>query len=127
MPVIRAAETRSTQTPTATMTTFASPTLGAAERPIWRVDVAADAPAGPLHVINVEQVWVFTEGGAEVAIAGEKVAVRAGDTVVVPGEVERQFVADPRTGFSAIVTASAGVRAWPAPRDGEGILPPWTV
>ena len=127
MPVIHAAEARRSETPTATMTTFASPTLGAAERPIWRVDVTGDAPAGPLHVINVEQVWVFLEGGAEVAIDGEKTTVRAGDTVVVPGEVERKFTADPETGFSAIVTAPAGVRAWPAPRDGEGIVPPWTV
>ena len=127
MPVIRTSETRRSQTPAATMTTFASPTLGAAERPIWRVDVAAGAPSGPLHVIDVEQIWVFTEGGADVRVAGETFAVRAGDTIVVPADAERVVAGDPETGFSAIVTAPPGGRAWTLPREGDGIVPPWTA
>ncbi|WP_194896387.1 cupin domain-containing protein [Catenulispora pinisilvae] len=127
MPVIRTSENRQAQTPAGTMTTLASPTLGAAERPIWRVDVAATAPAGPLHVIDVEQIWVFTEGGADVTVAGETHAVRAGDTVVVPADAERQVAPDAATGFSAIVTAPVGGRAWVLPRAGDGVVPPWTV
>lgn len=127
MSVVRDSETRRSQTPAAAMTTLASPTLGAADRPIWRVDVAAGAPAGPRHVIDVEQIWVFTAGGADVELGGETFAVRAGDTVVVPADAERQVVPDTGTGFSAIVTAPAGGRAWTLPREGDGIVPPWTV
>lgn len=127
MPVVRTSETRQTKTPAATMTTLASPTLGAAGRPIWRVDVAAAAPAGPPHIIDVEQIWTFTEGGAEVTVAGETSAVRAGDTVVVPADAERRIVPDAATGFSAIVTAPVGGRAFTLPREGDGIVPPWTV
>ncbi|MFD0631456.1 cupin [Catenulispora yoronensis] len=127
MSVIRTAEVRRAETPSATMTTLASPTLGAAERPLWRVDVVPGAPAGPLHVINVEQIWTFTAGGATVYCAGESFPVLAGDTVVLPGEAERSVAADPGTGFTAIVTSAPGVRAWTLPREGEGIVPPWTV
>ncbi|GAA1960397.1 cupin [Catenulispora subtropica] len=127
MPVIRTADARTAETASATMTTLASPTLGGAERPLWRVDVAPGAPAGPLHVINVEQIWTFTAGAADVECAGESFQVRAGDTVVLPGEAERRVVGDPESGFSAIVTSPAGVRAWPSPREGEGMVPPWTV
>ncbi|MEY9933209.1 quercetin dioxygenase-like cupin family protein [Catenulispora sp. GP43] len=127
MSVIRTSETRRSQTPAGTMTTLASPTLGAAERPIWRVDVEAGAPAGPLHVIDVEQIWLFTAGAADVELAGDKHALRAGDTIVVPADAERRVTPDPVAGFSAIVTAPAGGRAWTLPREGDGIVPPWTV
>jgi quercetin dioxygenase-like cupin family protein len=127
MSVIRTSQSRQSQTPAATMTTFASPTLGAAERPIWRVDVVPGAPAGPAHVIDVEQIWVFTDGGADVELGGQTHALRAGDAIVLPGDAERRVVGDPETGFSAIVTAPAGGRAWQLPREGEGIVPPWMV
>ncbi|NUR58892.1 MAG: cupin [Catenulispora sp.] len=109
------------------MTTLASPTLGAAERPVWRVDVVPGAPAGPLHIIDVEQIWTFVAGGAQVACAGETFVLQAGDTVVLPGDAERQVTPDAESGFSAIVTSAAGSRAWVVPREGEGVVPPWTV
>lgn len=127
MPVIRTEDTRRSETPAAVMTTLASPALGGAERPVWRVDVVPGAPGGPLHVINVEQIWTFTAGGAEVEVAGEAFRVAAGDTVVLPGGAERRVVGDPETGFSALVTSAAGVRAWTLPREGDGVVPPWTV
>ncbi|ACU76327.1 Cupin 2 conserved barrel domain protein [Catenulispora acidiphila DSM 44928] len=127
MSVIRTSETRRSQTPAATMTTLASPTLGAADRPIWRVEVAPGAPAGPRHIIDVEQIWVFTTGAADVDLAGQTHSMQAGDTVVVPANAERTITGDPITGFSAIVTAPAGGRAWTLPREGDGIIPPWTA
>jgi quercetin dioxygenase-like cupin family protein len=127
MPVIRTADHRSAETPSGTMTTLASPTLGAAERPLWRVDVIPGAPAGPLHVINVEQIWTFTAGGAEVELEGETFQIQAGDTIVVPGDAERRVTGDPERGFTAIVTSAAGARAWVVPKDGDGVVPPWTV
>lgn len=125
--VIHAAEGRPATTASGTMTTLASPTLGGAERPLWRVDVVPEAPAGPLHIIDVEQIWTFLAGGAQVECAGEAFALRAGDTVVLPAQAERRVTPDAETGFSAIVTSAAGSRAWVVPREGEGIVPPWTV
>ncbi|NUR27289.1 MAG: cupin domain-containing protein [Catenulispora sp.] len=127
MPVIHADAARRSETPSGVMTTLASPTLGGAERPVWRVEVVPGAPAGPLHIIDVEQIWTFTAGGAAVECGGETFQLGAGDTIVIPGHAERRVVADAETGFSAIVTSAAGSRAWGVPREGEGVLPPWTV
>jgi quercetin dioxygenase-like cupin family protein len=92
------------------MTTLASPTLGRAERPVWRVDMRP-GQAGPAHVFDLEQVWTALDGGAIVELGGETFVIGPGDTVVMPGAVPRRVVADPEVGFAAIVTAPAGARA----------------
>lgn len=127
MPVIHADAARRSETPAGVMTTLASPALGGAERPVWRVDVVPGAPAGPLHIIDVEQIWTFTAGGAAVECEGETHQLSAGDTIVLPGKAERRVVGDSETGFSAIVTSAAGSRAWVVPAEGDGVVPPWTV
>ncbi|MFC4057335.1 cupin domain-containing protein [Planomonospora corallina] len=135
MPVIRAAEARRTATPNAAMTTFASPTLGGAGQVLWRVDMEPGRQ-GPPHAFETEQIWTLLEGGATVDLDGEKIDLSAGDTVVMPADVPRQVSADARTGFTAIVTAPPGGRAYNpdgvtagacelAPRDDERVLPPW--
>lgn len=83
MSVIRSAERRVTETPNAVMTTFASPTLGGAERAVWRVDMRPGA-TGPVHVFDVEQVWVVIDGAAGVEIGEEAHALAEGDTAVIP-------------------------------------------
>ncbi|HEX4214068.1 MAG TPA: cupin domain-containing protein [Candidatus Dormibacteraeota bacterium] len=110
MPVIRSADRRLTETPNAVMTTFASPTLGGAERPVWRVDMRAGAE-GPLHVFDVEQVWIVIDGAARVEIGDEIHTLAAGDTVVIPSGRLRRILADPNHGLAAIVTAAPGARA----------------
>ncbi|MFJ4653245.1 cupin domain-containing protein [Nocardia sp. NPDC088792] len=123
MPVIRSTETRRSETAAGVMTTFASPTLGGAGSALWRVDVGANI-AGPLHVFDVEQVWVFVEGGATIELGGETVSVTAGDTVVMPAGAPRKVAGDPILGFSAIVTAPAGAKAG-VPGGAAGATPPW--
>ncbi|GAT70392.1 cupin [Planomonospora sphaerica] len=136
MPVIRAAEARRSATPNAVMTTFASPTLGGAGQVLWRVDMAP-GKEGPLHAFEAEQIWTLLEGGATVDLAGEKIDLAAGDTVVMPADLPRQVFADARSGFTAIVTAPVGGRVYNpggvspegvcelAPKDAERITPPW--
>ncbi|GGL28787.1 cupin domain-containing protein [Planomonospora parontospora] len=138
MSVIRAAEARRSTTPNAVMTTFASPTLGGAGQALWRVDMAPGRE-GPLHAFETEQIWTLLEGGATVDLAGEKIDLVAGDTVVMPADLPRQVFADARDGFVAIVAALPGGRAYNpggvspedacelAPRDAERITPPWTT
>jgi quercetin dioxygenase-like cupin family protein len=138
MSVIRATEARRSATPNAVMTTFASPSLGGAGQVLWRVDMEPGRE-GPLHAFETEQVWTLLEGGATVDLGGEKIDLTAGDTVVMPADLPRQVFADARDGFTAIVTAPPGGRAYNpggvspegacelAPKDAERITPPWTV
>ena len=135
MTVIRRADCRRTETPNAVMTTLASPGQGGAGYAVWRVEMRP-GQAGPLHVVDTEQVWTALDGGAAVALAGDTVALAPGDTVIIaPGE-PRQVRADPAAGFAAIVVAPPGTRAWALDSPGPGaqaapgaspVTPAWTV
>jgi quercetin dioxygenase-like cupin family protein len=90
---IPAGETRRTETPNATMTTLASPTLGAtAGLSLWQVEMAANA-TGPLHAFDSEQLWTVVEGTVSITVGHETTALAAGDTLVLPAGVPRQITA----------------------------------
>jgi quercetin dioxygenase-like cupin family protein len=78
---------------------------------------------GPEHAFDSEQAWTVMEGELTVMVAGEHTTLRPGDTVVLPGGVERQLMA--RTDVRALVcghgNAIAGVPGETAPRG----TPPW--
>lgn len=114
--VIPAGTGRRVETPNATMTTLASPTLGGAERAIWRV-VMRGGQAGPPHRCDQEQVWTVLDGGATVEVGATGEAVRTGDTIVLPPEVVRRVVAHPSLGLEAIVVT--GTRARVSEPDGR--------
>lgn len=91
--IVPAAERRRTETPNATMTTFASPTLGATEElSVWQVEMAAGA-RGPCHAFDSEQLWTVLEGELSLEVGGVCSDLAEGDTVVLPAEVARQIVA----------------------------------
>jgi len=125
MRIVRSAQTRRTATPAAVMTTLASPTLGGAPYPLWRVEAAPGA-AGPLHLIDADQVWAFRHGTAEVEVDGERTQAGAGDTLVVPAGAARRFTPGPE-GFTAIVTGPAGMRASMPASPGEKIDIAWAA
>ena len=121
--VVRASQRRRSDTPNATMTTLASPTLGAtAGLSMWQVEMAAGA-RGPRHVFDSEQVWTVLEGQLTAVVAGEKSDLRAGDTVVLPAGAERQLAAttDVRVLVCGHGDATAHVPGESAPRG----TPPW--
>ncbi|WP_327088825.1 cupin [Nonomuraea sp. NBC_01738] len=109
MSVVRNADARRSETPSGVMTTLASPTVGGAERSLWRVE-AKGGVSGPPHVIDVEQVWTWLDGTATVELPAGAVTVEPGDTVIIPGGELRRVVAGP-DGYTAVVTASAAARA----------------
>jgi quercetin dioxygenase-like cupin family protein len=123
VPVVSHAESRRTETPAGVMTTLASPTLGGAERPIWRVEMEP-GKSGPEHRFDVEQVWTVLAGGATVELDGRPIALGVGDTVIMPPAVPRRVIADAEHGFAAIVTAPAGARASLLDGTDRGV-PPW--
>ncbi|GAA4599071.1 hypothetical protein GCM10023194_78150 [Planotetraspora phitsanulokensis] len=135
MPFIRSADSRRSTTPNGVMTTLASPTQGGATQAVWRVDMPA-GNSGPYHACDGEQVWTFLTGAATVELGGETFAVRAGDTVVTPPGIARRVTGD-EEGFSAIVTAPAGIEVYNpggvsapdacdlAPKGTDRLVPPW--
>ncbi len=122
MPVVRKGDCRNITTPGATMTTFASPTLGAAASALWRVDMTPGSQ-GPSHTIDSEQIWTIIDGCATFEVADETHRVEAGDTVVIPAAVPRQVHADDAIGCVAVVSGSA--RATARIGAGQPVVPPW--
>ncbi len=89
----RAAQSRRTETPNATMTTLASPSLnGTVELSLWAVAMRA-GQRGPSHSFDSEQIWTVLEGELVVEVEGETATLHSGDTVVFPGSVVRQVTA----------------------------------
>jgi quercetin dioxygenase-like cupin family protein len=120
---VRAAESRRTETPNATMTTLASPTLGpSTDLSLWRVEMEAGA-VGPLHTFDREQLWTVLDGELTITVEGATTDLAAGDTIVIPAAVERQVHA--RTAARLIVCgAGDAVAAVPGEEDPRG-TPPW--
>ncbi|WP_129669483.1 cupin domain-containing protein [Phytoactinopolyspora endophytica] len=125
MSVIRHAESRRTETPSAVMTTLASPTQGGGEQPIWRVDVGP-GQVGPAHVIDTQQIWTVLHGDVTVDLDGSTIDAGPGDTIVMPGAVPRQVSAGSANGFAAIVVGAAGARA-SLPDGTDRGVPPWML
>lgn len=103
MRIVRSTDTRRTETPSAAMTTLASPTVGNAANPLWKVEAPAGQP-GPLHCIDTEQVWTLLDGTATVTTADRTAELAPGDTVVIPAHLPRRLTPGPDTGFTALVT-----------------------
>jgi quercetin dioxygenase-like cupin family protein len=115
---IRAGERRRVETPNATMTTLASPTLGpSAGLSLWTVEMEAGA-RGPVHVFDTEQLWTVLDGRVTVLADGASIELAPQDTIVIPARVERQISAT--TAARLVVcghgSAVAGVVGEQAPR-----------
>ncbi|GIF75441.1 cupin domain-containing protein [Asanoa siamensis] len=123
MTVIGQDQTRRFETPAGVTTTLASPTLGGATRPLWKVEMGPGS-AGPTHAIDMEQIWTVLSGGASVRLGDDVVRIGPGDTLVLAPDVERQVTADAANGLTAIVTSAAGSTATAA---GKRVTPPWTA
>jgi quercetin dioxygenase-like cupin family protein len=107
--LIKLVDARTTVTPNATMTTLASPTLGASSgRSLWMVDMTAGA-TGPTHVFDTEQIWTVISGHAVIALEGISHSLDAGDTLVIPAAAERQVHAT--TACRMLVTGDASATA----------------
>jgi quercetin dioxygenase-like cupin family protein len=123
MPVIAHADQRRTRTPGGLMTTCASPAQGGTGLAVWRVEVPAGTE-GPVHTIDVEQIWTFLDGHATVRIDGADHPVAPGDTAVLPAGAVRRVLAGP-DGYRAVVASPAGGLAR-RPGSDETIAPEWT-
>jgi quercetin dioxygenase-like cupin family protein len=125
MSLVRREECRRTETPNAIMTTLASPTQGEASSALWRVEMEPGA-SGPAHLFEAEQVWTVLDGAADIELGGERLALVAGDTLVMPAGVPRRVHADAERGFAAVVAAPPGARAMLPDGTDRGV-PAWAA
>jgi quercetin dioxygenase-like cupin family protein len=122
MRALNPAEYRTTETPNAVMTTFASPSQGSNELSLWRVAMKEDAQ-GPLHIFDSEQIWSALTGSASVELDGATVELTTGGTVVIPADATRRIIAG--RDFTAIVTGYGAAKVSVVGEDGDRGTPPW--
>src|SRR5215207_6268345 len=102
---------------------LASPSRGATEASVWRVDVAPGTPAEP-HELTREEIIVILDGSADVRIGGERSVAGAGDAVIVPPDTPFELHATGDTPLRAIAYLPAGGQAR---LGGETFTPPWAL
>ncbi len=121
--VVNETEARTTKTAAATMFGLAGPSQGSTEVSTWRVQMEADHES-PVHIVTHEQVWMPLSGTLEFTVEGNTEKVSAGQAVIVPGGIVRQF----RTGqepAQALVSMTVGGKAQVPGND--AVLPiPWS-
>ncbi len=120
VPVI---STRSSGTAAATTQTLASPTVGgSSDTSLWRVRMTAGS-AGPLHIIDSEQIWTVLAGSASIRSIDGELTATVGDTVIMPANVERGVTALDDCEF--LVCGSPSALATIPGNDAEPVSPPW--
>ncbi len=114
---------RVTETPNATMTTLASPTLGGTkDLSLWKVRMRPGA-SGPVHAFDTEQIWHLLHGTASIEIDGIVHTLSAGDTLHIPSMATRQVKAE--TAVEFIVCGSGHALVVSGAPSGEPITPAW--
>ena len=124
MKVISETEKRTVTTPAAVMAGLAAPSQGSAELTSWRIRMKPGVDS-PVHIIDREQVWMPVSGAFEFIVDGETATVAAGQAVVLPAGVTRQFrvTAD---SAEAIVCMPVGGQAGAPGGDAKQALP-WAL
>jgi quercetin dioxygenase-like cupin family protein len=121
--VVSRAQARTTVTPNATMTTLASPTVGATSGlSLWEVEMDA-GQQGPWHTFDTEQLWTVASGAVTIASVDGEVVLNPGDTAVVPAGVERRITA--LSGARLIVCGPADGVATARGEDAPRGTPAW--
>lgn len=121
MPVARSTDDPTFDLSGNTITAFASPSRGATETIMYRIDLPAGAVL-PSHRHDHEEVLHILSGAVTSVLGGEEHLVRAGDTVMIPAGTVHHAVA----GDEAAVLLVAMPVGTLFIRDEEaGAIPPW--
>ena len=104
-----------------TITGYASPSRGADEAALFRIDLP---PGGglPRHHHDHLDVFAVAAGTGTIHIEDDATEVGVGDSVIVPTGAWHFFVAGPE-GASIVVTMLAGTKL--VREDGTEVVPPW--
>jgi quercetin dioxygenase-like cupin family protein len=90
MPVLNAPAAPTHDLGGARFTSLATPSRGATDTAVWKVEILPGTPATP-HALTREEVLVVLEGKASVRIAGHDGQAEAGDAIVVPAGAELEL------------------------------------
>ena len=121
MTVIRKAEAPVFTLPGLTVTGLASPSRGASETCVWRVQLAPATPGVP-HRVTREEIFVAVSGRAVVTLAGKEHELGPGDAVVVPSDTIFSLANRSTEPFEAVVSFPVGGKAI---TDAAPFTPPW--
>ena len=122
MPVIQAPLEPTHDIGLARFTSLATPSRGAVDTAVWRVEIDPGAPAAP-HSLTREEVFVVLEGVATVAIGEHATTARSGDAILVPAGVEFALsnAADEPLRLLCCMPVGGQARL----EDGTTFTPPW--
>ena len=87
MPVLTPPATPTHDLGGARFTSLATPSRGATDTSVWKVEILPGTPATP-HSLTREEVFVVLEGAASVRIADSESQAATGDAIVVPADAE---------------------------------------
>jgi mannose-6-phosphate isomerase-like protein (cupin superfamily) len=103
-------------------TGYASPSRGAKETSLWRVELAPGTES-PVHLLEREEVFLALGGRAQAQLGERRYEFGAGDCLVV-GRGEWFSISNPGDlPFKAVVCMPVGGRA--RLEDGRSLVPPW--
>jgi quercetin dioxygenase-like cupin family protein len=122
MPVIQAPLEPTHDIGAARFTSLATPSRGAVDTAVWRVEIDPGAPAAP-HSLTREEVFVVLDGVASVAMGENATTARSGDVILVPAGVEFALcnAADEPLRLLCCMPIGGQARL----EDGTTFTPPW--
>ena len=122
MPVLTAPAAPTHDLGGARFTSLATPSRGATDTAVWKVEILPGTPATP-HALTREEVFVVLEGKASVRIAGNAGQAEAGDAIVVPPGTEFELANAGAGPLRMLCCLPVGGQARLA--DGSTFTPPW--
>jgi mannose-6-phosphate isomerase-like protein (cupin superfamily) len=122
MPVLHAPKTPTHELPGTRFTSLATPSRGATDTAVWKVEILPRTPATP-HSLTREEVFVVLQGTASVRLAGREEVARAGDAIVVPAETDFEITNAGDNPLHLVCCMPVGGQGRLA--DGVAFTPPW--
>ena len=80
---------RTSSTPNAELSSFATPSLGSTELSSWKISMKPGAE-GPVHAIDREQIWLPLTGSLAFTVDNATTVVTAGQAAILPAYEVRQ-------------------------------------
>jgi quercetin dioxygenase-like cupin family protein len=120
MPVVSPQDAPSFDTGEAMITGLASPSRGATDTAVWRVELKADSPS-PSHSLTHQEVFLVLEGALTARFAEHEETAAAGGALIVPAGTEFSLCAEggPATAICALPVGGQAIVG------GSAFTPPW--
>ncbi len=124
MPILRTTDSRTHQMHGARFTSLVSPTVGARDTSVWKVQIQPGTPATP-HQVTREEILVVLGGRAAVRLGDDRSEASVGDVIVVPPSTTFELSVLGDDPLEAFVCFPVGGQARLS--DGTTFTPPWAA